>query len=862
MMKALLILCLFVLSLHGNLTEEKELEKISLQLHWKYQFEYAGFIAAKEKGFYKDVGLDVEFLEYNKGIDIEEAVLRGKATYGIYNSSTMIDYLRGKPIKLVASFFKRAALVLITKPNIKSPEDLKGKTIMAAAKKDFLLNFKPFLDVYGISVDDMRLVPHTYSIDDFMSSKVDGMTAFVSDQVYKLDNEGIKYNILDPSNDNLFVLQMELFTTDNEVKNHPKRVLDFRNASIKGWQYALSHKKELVEIIHKKYAPNISKSDLLDEAKGIEKLILPYTYDIGSIDKNFLSKQMEFFKKEYKLDPSKDLSNFVFNYEYIDKSLCLTSKEKEYIKKHPVIDVCIHNEQFPIDGIDKGKMTGVMSDIFNDISQTTSLSFRAIASKSHKELNQKLRRGECQILSIYATSSKDHPTVEPTQPFMNIHFTLLGTLDKSFVIHPDNLEGKKIVVQMESYKNYLLSLYPHLDIVVENDKNKMVKMVLSSKVHALAALDFQADYLIDKYGYGKLKITGFLAKNHPISTSIGIQKDEPVLASIIGKGLAKISQDRIDNILNEWRITRYHQSINYSLVIATVIIMGLILLVMIYYQRKLKNFNKELENQVAEQTKLLREYNHSLEETVEEKAQELIKKDELLTMQSKQAVMGEMISMIAHQWRQPLNTITLQISNMQLKYLMEEKLDKDEVIKTFEAINSTILYLSETIDDFKTYFRKDKELVDVSLKELIEKALNLIRPRLKDVQVHLYIAENIRAKVYFNELVQVVLNILNNAIDAYDTCKTCSKEIHISVKQKENMNVIHIEDNAGGIKEAHLEKLFEPYFSTKGKNGTGLGLYMSQMIIEKQFGGFLKVDTYDDKTNFKIYLPITYPVSP
>ncbi|WP_304543306.1 ABC transporter substrate-binding protein [Sulfurimonas microaerophilic] len=862
MIKALLILCLFVLSLYGYPTEDKDLEKVSLQLHWKYQFEFAGFIAAKEKGFYKDVGLDVEFREYSRGLNIEEKVLNGDATYGIYNSSTLIDYLRGEPIKLVASFFKRAALVMITKPDIKTPQDLKGKTIMGASKEDFILNFKPFLDLYGVSVDDINLVPHTYSLDDFINSKVDGISAFVSDQVYKLDKRGVKYNILDPSNDNLYVLQMELFTSDNEVKNHSKRVIDFRNATIKGWQYALKHKQELAEIIHTKYAPHISKSDLLDEAKGIEKLILPYTYDIGSIDKNFLNKQMEFFKKQYQLDPSKELSNFIFNYEYIDKSLCLTSEERNYIKKHPVIDVCIHNEQFPIDGVDKGKMTGVMSDIFNDISQTTSLSFRAIVSGSHKELNQKLSSGECQVLSIYATNSKDHASVEPTSPFMNIHFTLLGRLDKSFVLHPDNLQGKKIVVQMDSYKNYLLSLYPHLDIIVENDKNKMVKMVLSSKVYALGALDFQADYLIDKYGYGKLKITGFLAKNHPISTSIGVQKNEPVLASIIEKGLAQISKDRIDNILNEWRITRYHKSIDYTLVFATIVIMGLILLVMIYYQRKLKYFNRELENQVAEQTKLLREYNHSLEETVEEKAQELIKKDELLTRQSKQAVMGEMISMIAHQWRQPLNTITLQISNIQLKYLMEDKLDKDEVMKTFETINSTILYLSETIDDFKTYFRKDKELVEVSLKELIEKALNLIRPRLKDVQVHLYIADEIHAKVYFNELVQVILNILNNAIDAYETCQTCSKEIHISVKQKENMNVIHIEDNAGGIKPAHLEKLFEPYFSTKGKNGTGLGLYMSQMIIEKQFGGFLKVETYDDRTNFKIYLPITYPVLP
>lgn len=861
MMKIFFLSLLFVITLFADGAREKKLDQVSLQLHWKYQFEFAGFIAAKEKGFYKDVGLDVKLKEYRNGVDIEKDVLNGTATYGIYNSSTLLDYLQGKPLKLVASFFKRSALVLLVKPEIKSPQGLVGKTIMSSTKEDFILNFKPYLDAYGVSVDDLKLTQHTYNTDDFLDHNIAAMTAFVSYQPFQLDNKGIKYNILDPSDDNLFVLQMELFTSAQEVENHPSRVVSFRNASIRGWQYALEHKEEIAELIHKKYAPQMSVKELLQEAKGIEKLILPHTYEIGSVDKNFLNKQMEFFKDYYNLDRSKELSDFIFNYEYIDKNLCLSNEEKKYVQKQQSINVCVYHDQFPVDGIQNGEMTGIMSDIFNDISHTSSLNFQAIKTNSMQEIKQKIESGECQVLSIYATKSTKFPNLVPTSPFMGIHFTLISTLDKSFILKTEELKGKTLIVQRECFKKYLLSLYPYLNIVVENDKNKMVDMLLSSEVYAIASVDYQADYMIDKYGYGKLKISGFLAKEKPAPVSIGVQKSDLLLYSIIEKSLKKISQSRLDNILNGWRISRYQKTLDRSLIFKMALAMVFIMAVMYVYQRKLKHFNKELEKQVDLKTTQLRKINESLEESVRQKIEELIEKDAILTAQSKQAVMGEMISMIAHQWRQPLNTITLQISNMQLRYLLKNKPTDEEIVKAFEEINETVVYLSETVDDFRSYFHKDKKCVEVKIEDLIHKTINLIAPRLQTIILELDFDEEVVAQVYVNEFVQVLLNILNNAIDAHANNKTEQKFIKITLKQAEKNIEISIKDNAGGIAPDHIDKLFEPYFSTKGKNGTGLGLYMSQMIIEKHFGGSILVKTQGEESEFTIVLPpITCPV--
>ena len=271
-------------------------------------------------------------------------------------------------------------------------------------------------------------------------------------------------------------------------------------------------------------------------------------------------------------------------------------------------------------------------------------------------------------------------------------------------------------------------------------------------------------------------------------------------------------------------------------------------------QRLLLAFNHKLEKQVAEKTASLRELNESLEIKVQEKIDELIHKDKLLTVQSKQAVMGEMISMIAHQWRQPLSTVTLQISNLQLKKLLGKEIISSELDEAFTNISDTIIYLSETIDDFKTYFHADKVAVEVEIHELLQKAVNFTLSRVKERAIAISISKDANVKIitYINELIQVVLNILNNAIDAHNESKLKNPTINLSIKEIGNDIYIYIVDNAGGIKSENIPKLFEPYFSTKGKNGTGLGLYMCQMIIEKQFNGEIDVKTSDNFSTFII----------
>ena len=281
-------------------------------------------------------------------------------------------------------------------------------------------------------------------------------------------------------------------------------------------------------------------------------------------------------------------------------------------------------------------------------------------------------------------------------------------------------------------------------------------------------------------------------------------------------------------------------------------------LTIIYQKEQLEELTKELESKVQEKTKELQLLNLSLEEKVEEKARELIKKDEMILAQSRQAAMGEMISMIAHQWRQPLSTITLQISNLKINSLLGKQ-SVDATNDALEHISSTIIYLSETIDDFQSFFKPNKLQERKNICELVERGTNFAKPRLNVANIKLDYSCNkqINILTYPNEFAQVIINIINNAIDVLLEREIEQPKIKVDIVHVEHSVEIIINDNAGGIDMENSSKIFEPYFSTKGKNGTGLGLYMSKMIIENELGGLLEVQNNALGAKFILTIPLS-----
>ena len=302
-----IILFLFAISLFAN-------QKISILLDWKYQFEFAGYIAAKEKGFYKEAGVDVNLVEYNNQNIIND-VLNGKYQFGIFNNHLIEAKINGKPVKLVSSIFKRSALVIVTKPYIKNLKDLEYKKIMAS-KDDY--STLTFLQDHGVNLDTIDFVKQTFTIDPFVNNKIDAMTAFITNEIYLLDKKHVKFNIINPSDYNFLMYQGEFFTSNKFATQNPVLVDKIKKATIKGWKYALKHKNEIIDIILKKYnTQHKSKDAYIYEAKEIEKIIEPYIYPIGYINKPLLKAQFGYeAKKLHKnIDIDKELDEYIFDFK-------------------------------------------------------------------------------------------------------------------------------------------------------------------------------------------------------------------------------------------------------------------------------------------------------------------------------------------------------------------------------------------------------------------------------------------------------------------------------------------------------------------------------------------------------------------
>lgn len=226
-----------------------------------------------------------------------------------------------------------------------------------------------------------------------------------------------------------------------------------------------------------------------------------------------------------------------------------------------------------------------------------------------------------------------------------------------------------------------------------------------------------------------------------------------------------------------------------------------------------------------------------------------------LISQSRHALMGEMISMIAHQWRQPLSTMSAISANLmldtQMGLLKEESL-KSELSK-FEQI---ISHLSQTITDFNDFFKSDKIKQKSDLSKVVYEAMELIAFRLKNIRVVTDIDNIEPFNLYRNELLQVLINIINNAIDALEEHEVKEPAITISLKQKgpHTPILITVKNNGAAIDEHIMPRIFEPYFSTKDKNGTGLGLYIVKTIVDKHLEGTIHATNFDDGCSFTITL--------
>lgn len=290
---------------------------IKVQLRWYHQFQFAGYYAALEKGFYQKQGLDVELIEGGPTIQAVQEVLANKAQIGISNSSLILDFLNGKPIVNLGSIMQHSPNIILAHKQYKSPVDLASKdACVALMGGDQDVELKAMFLKEGIDPAKINFVANQKHLDDLIDDKVSAINAYSSNEPYVLEQLNIPYSILEPRSYGLDFYGDTLFATQEFIENNKESVEKFRQATFKGWAYALQNQSEIIELILRQYnTQNKTREQLQYEAKALYKLINPELVQIGHSNPGRWEHILHTYRLFSLVDEQKDLDKFYYKYD-------------------------------------------------------------------------------------------------------------------------------------------------------------------------------------------------------------------------------------------------------------------------------------------------------------------------------------------------------------------------------------------------------------------------------------------------------------------------------------------------------------------------------------------------------------------
>ncbi len=310
----LLMACCAISASAQSLAPNKSLEVVNLQLRWKHQFQFAGYYAALEKGYYRDAGLDVRVHEGAPGRFPVDEVVAGRAEYGTANSEVLLARLKGGPVVALAVVFQHSPSVLLarTDSGIRTPHDLVGRKVMLMGGRQDTDFYAMFLRE-GIRPESINIYSSSYEIDDLIAGKVDAFNSYLTNEPFVLKQRGVEFTVINPSHYGIDYYGDILFTTEREVAEHPERVRAFREASLRGWRYAMDHPDEVIDLLLNKYGVKKTREHLRFEATTARSLILPDLVEIGHMNPGRWSGMASALKTTGMVDDDALLDGFIYD---------------------------------------------------------------------------------------------------------------------------------------------------------------------------------------------------------------------------------------------------------------------------------------------------------------------------------------------------------------------------------------------------------------------------------------------------------------------------------------------------------------------------------------------------------------------
>ncbi|WP_428026490.1 ABC transporter substrate-binding protein [Arcobacter sp.] len=905
--KYILLITLFLSPLFSD-----ELKQISLQLQWKYQFQFAGFIMAKEKGFYKEEGLDVNIKEWKDGIDMVNETVFEKSEYAIARPTSLIDISKGAKIYFLAAIYQSSPLVILAdkKSGIKTLEDFKNKRLMSTGDLNSDASLLSMMFSQGVNRNNITMQKPSFNVKDLLNNKTDLLAAYISNEPFVLKELGGEPIIFNPKDYGFDFYNDILITSKNYLNKNPKEVENFTYASLKGWEYAFSNIEETVDIILKKYnTQNKSRNALLYEATELKKLAYNQTNKIGVLDKRKIERIYDVYKLLGLAKGNINFDKIIYNFSPLNLSI----EEKNYLKNKKSVTMCIDPNWMPFEKFEDNKHIGLSAQYFKIFSEKLNIKFKVIPTNTWEESLSFAKNRVCDILSLAAQTPSREKWFNFTTPYLKLPLVIVTKLNVPFINDISTLKNKKLgIPKGYAFAEIMRDKYPYLNIVDVKDIDDGLKKVNNGELFGYLGTIATIEYTFQNKYFDELKIA---AKIDEVSEhGVAVRKDDFLLLSVLNKTIESLNAEQKQNILNKWVSITYKKQTDYSLILGILIISSILIIFFLYKQFFLKKSIKEfhelidatMEGLIISKNSICVDVNQSaldilgfdskkdmigkhilefvssesknnvakyLKIDISSPYEAIIKREDgskffalvkgytiknkklrissfidisqlknqekMLIEQSKMAALGEMLSNIAHQWRQPLAAISASSTGMILQ--KEHNILSDEsFFSSCTAINNYAQYLSKTIDDFKNYAKGDTQSKEFNLKNETEKFLILVDSIIKqhNIKVDLISDEEILINGFQNELIQCFINLFYNSKDVFIHKNQEKKYIQIIQKADKNFVTIIFRDNGGGILEEALKKIFEPYFTTKHKSqGTGLGLHMTYNLIVNSMKG-------------------------
>lgn len=544
---------------------------------------------------------------------------------------------------------------------------------------------------------------------------------------------------------------------------------------------------------------------------------------------------------------------FIFTFfSYAHESIVLTQNEQDYLKEKKEITLCFSPKGLPLFGYKEGQNIGILPEVMSLVEKKISIPFRYVPVKTWKECIELSKMKQVDIAAFIVASPNKHLHLSPSHKVIDAYIGIATKINEPFSHGLSKLDTQNVafIKGQKSVQQYVKRKFPNLNVVLVDSVEEGLTLVAEGTVYGYADETYSLAYNILNLYNNELKILNRV-DDTPINGSIGVHKDETVLLSIINKAVDKVDEREIRDIVHSWISVRVENGFDYTLLIQIAFLLLIVVLVSFYWVRRLLKEVKRRKEAELE----LKKFNNNLAKDISSKIQEIHYKDAMLLEKTKLAAMGEMIGSIAHQWRRPLSTLHINVEMLEDDF-KENKIDHDFLEKFIKKNSEIIRYMSHTIDDFQNFYKIDKEKRLFDVMEKIKSVSDLNINQLEESGIKITKeGETFTVFGYPSEFQQVILNLISNAKDALLENEIKNPYIKIKVFSDGTQGYIQVSDNAGGIYAELKDKIFEPYFTTKEQNGgTGLGLYISKMIIEKNMQGALSFSNTEEGSEVLITL--------